>query len=236
MELEAHRSSPTMSLMARPSSLPAPTRGFKKKQRTRRQLIDAAVEEIAISGEAFTILDVTKRADVSNGTFYNYFDDRDALIDAVIDEVLTAFTDTSAELITLDDPVERFATISALLLEHSAANPQLAAVLLRLPSLASAATPATDPFRHLRNDLAAAAEQRRLTRQPTDAVVDIATGALFRAVFRVTTDGASTAYRTEVITVLLETFGVEAREAEEIAANAVAAAPELDLAYRQADN
>jgi len=213
----------------------APTRGFKKKERTRRQLIEAAVDEIAVHGEAFTILDVTKRAEVSNGTFYNHFDDRDDLIDAVIAEVLTAFTDASAELVTLDDPVRRFATISALLLEHSAASPQLATVLLRLPSLAKAASPESDPFRHLRNDLAAAVQQGRLSREPTDAVVDIATGTLFRAVLRVTTDGTTAAYRTEVIAVLLEAFGLKAREAKKIATEAISAAPELDRAYREAD-
>lgn len=222
-----------MSAMQAPPS--TPTRGFKKKQRTRRQLIEAAVKEIATHGEAFTILDVTKRADVSNGTFYNHFDNRDALIDAVIDEVLTAFTDASAELVALDDPVRRFATISALLLEHSAADPQLATVLLRLPSLVRAASPRSDPFRHLRNDLASAVQDGRLTREPSDAVVDIATGALFRAVLRVTTDGASARYRTEVIAVLLETFGLDRQEADAIAADAVSAAPELDRAYRQAD-
>ncbi|MEM7337225.1 MAG: TetR/AcrR family transcriptional regulator [Actinomycetota bacterium] len=219
--------------MQGPSS--APTRGYKKKERTRRQLIEAAVEEIATNGEAFTILDVTKRADVSNGTFYNHFDDRDTLIDAVIAEVATAFTDTSAKLITFDDPVLRFATITALLLEHSAANPQLAAVLLRLPTLARVASPTSDPFRHLRNDLAAAVQQGRLTREPTDAALDVATGTLFRAVLRVTTERTTRAYRTELIAILLETFGLDAGEAQEMAAEATRAAPEFDRAYREAD-
>ncbi|MEM9132176.1 MAG: TetR/AcrR family transcriptional regulator [Actinomycetota bacterium] len=213
--------------MTAPEAARPRTRGFKKKERTRRQLISAAVEEIATSGEAFTILDVTKRAEVSNGTFYNYFDDRDALVEAVIDAVLTSFTNTSAELITFDDPVRRFATITALLLEHSSANPELAAVLLRLPSLTQMTTPASDPFRHLRNDLAAAAKQGRIKRRPTDAVVDLATGTLFRAVLRLTTVGATPAYRRELIALLLESFGLDEGEARSIAAEAVAAAPEI---------
>ncbi|MEM9713629.1 MAG: TetR/AcrR family transcriptional regulator [Actinomycetota bacterium] len=216
---------------------PAPvrTRGFKKKERTRRQLIDAAVDEIATSGEAFTILDVTKRAEVSNGTFYNHFDDRDALLDAVIAEVLVSFTETSAELVALDDPVRRFATITALLIEHAAANPRLATVLLRLHSLADVTPTDHDPFRHLRNDLAAAVEQGRLTRGPTDATVDLATGTLFRAVRRATTVGASDEYRGELIGLLLESFGLDPSQADEIAAEAVAAAPELDRRYRAVD-
>ncbi|MEM8924131.1 MAG: TetR/AcrR family transcriptional regulator [Actinomycetota bacterium] len=208
------------------------TRGFKKKERTRRLLLTAAVEEIALTGEAFTVLDVTKRADVSNGTFYNYFDDRDALIDAVIAEVLTSFTDTSAERVTFDDPVRRFATITALLLEQSAANPHLATVLMRLHSATHIDTSTSDPFRHLRNDLAEAAAQGRLAQEPTDAAVDLVTGTLSRAVLRLTTADLPGAYRRELIALLLKGFGLDAGEADEIAGEAVAIAPELALAYR----
>ncbi|MEM9561734.1 MAG: TetR/AcrR family transcriptional regulator [Actinomycetota bacterium] len=222
--------------MSGSKATPTRTRGYKKKERTRRQLVDAAIEEIAQTGEAFTILDVTKRADVSNGTFYNYFDDRDALVDAVITEVVTAFTDTSAELVTLDDPVRRFAAITALLLERSAANPQLAKVLLRLHSVAYIDTSTGDPFRHLRNDLAAASEQGRLAREPTEAAIDLVTGTLSRAVLRLTTGTAPNGYRRDVISLLLTSFGLDQLEAEGIADEAVAGAPELDLAYRSTDS
>lgn len=212
---------------------PTRTRGFKKKERTRRQLIEAAVEEIAVAGEAFTILDVTKRAEVSNGTFYNYFDDRSALIDAIVSEVVTSFTDISDELVALDDPVNRFATVTALLFEQSATNPQLATVLLRLQSItAQSNTSPRDPFHHLRNDLAEAAERKRLTQEPTDAAVDLVTGMLLRAVHRITTGGATENYRREVISLLLTSLGLDEGEAETTAADAVATASELDRAYR----
>ncbi|MEM7271438.1 MAG: TetR/AcrR family transcriptional regulator [Actinomycetota bacterium] len=216
-------------------SEPTRTRGFKKKERTRRLLISAAIEEIASNGEAFTILDVTKRADVSNGTFYNYFDDRTMLVDAVITEVLSAFTDTSAELVTLDDPVRRFATITALLLEHAAANPQMATVMLRLQSTTSTDTRRADPFRHLRHDLNEAAELGRLNREPTDAAVDLVAGALSRAVSRIATVGATDDYRADMIRLLLEGFGLDGPEAEALATEAVAAAPELSRAYLRAE-
>lgn len=224
-----------MSLMQDADAAPTRTRGFKKKERTRRLLIQAAVDEIATNGEAFTILDITKRADVSNGTFYNYFTDREALVDAVIAEVLYSFTETSAELVTTDDPVRRFATISALLLEHGAANPQLATVLLRLQSIVHASAMADDPFGHLRDDLAEAVKQRRLTREPSDASIDLVIGTLFQAVLRLTTTTTTTEYRRDVICVLLESFGLEPSEAAEIAADAVAHAPELERAYREAE-
>lgn len=221
--------SPTITGMQTSDSAPV-TRGYKKKERTRRRLLDAAISEIAAVGEAFTILDVTRRADVSNGTFYNYFDDRDALISAVIDDVLTTFTDTSAELVAIEDPVRRFATITALFLEHSTTNPQLATVLLRLTSVNPITTDSSDPLRHLRNDLTEAFLQGRITREPSDAAVDLAAGTLFRAVLRLTTAGADDTYRAEVIGLLLETFGLERSEALAVAADAVEAAPEIERA------
>lgn len=60
------------------------TRGHKKKARTRRALLDAALDVLAEHGEGFSIADIATRAGVAHGTFYNYFADRDALIDAVV--------------------------------------------------------------------------------------------------------------------------------------------------------
>jgi AcrR family transcriptional regulator len=60
-----------------------PSRGHKKRERTRNQLIAAGVAVLAEKGEALTISDVVARAEVSNGTFYNYFADREELIDAL---------------------------------------------------------------------------------------------------------------------------------------------------------
>ena len=101
---------PASSTLLRPDA--AATGG--KRERTRRVLLNAAVDAIADVGEAITILDVTRRAGVSNGTFYNHFPDRDALVEAVAAEVLAAFTANSDQLVDVDDPALRFATISAL--------------------------------------------------------------------------------------------------------------------------
>ena len=49
------------------------TRGYRKKERTRRQLVSAGLRVLAEKGQGLTVSDVVTAAEVSNGTFYNYF-------------------------------------------------------------------------------------------------------------------------------------------------------------------
>lgn len=61
----------------------------RKAELTRRRMLDGARELMAEGGpEAVTILAVTERADIGQGTFYNYFRSRDELIDSVIVDVV----------------------------------------------------------------------------------------------------------------------------------------------------
>ena len=73
-----------------------PSRGHKKRERTRHQLISAGLGVLAERGEALTISEVVAAAEVSNGTFYNYFGDRDELIDALAEHSLIALAAESA--------------------------------------------------------------------------------------------------------------------------------------------
>lgn len=61
-----------------------PSRGHKKRERTRRGLIDAAVRLFARKevGE-IALLDVAHEAEVASGTIYNYFRSRDEVVEAV---------------------------------------------------------------------------------------------------------------------------------------------------------
>lgn len=57
----------------------------RKAAATRRRLLDAARELMSAGGaESLTIAALASRADIGLGTFYNYFDTREAIIDAVI--------------------------------------------------------------------------------------------------------------------------------------------------------
>lgn len=84
--------SPTLPLEA---DAPEPlTRGHKKRERTRRGLVDAALRLIARKevGE-IALLEVAAEAAVSNGTIYNYFRTRDEVLEAVGIAMAAEFSD-----------------------------------------------------------------------------------------------------------------------------------------------
>ncbi len=210
--------------MASSSPEPPVTRGHKKKARTRRQLVAAAIEVIGERGEAFTISDVADRAGVSNGTFYNYFDDRDALIDAVVPEILGAFATESAVTVEEADPAVRFATITALALARAVAEPEATRVWLRFDAIQQAVT-AGEAIGHLRADLRAGVSTGRFTIIDEEATLDVIVGAIVLASRRLvdhTGTGVGTSdnglrHRVGVVAQLLCSLGLTGDEATTIA-------------------
>ncbi|MGF6092355.1 TetR/AcrR family transcriptional regulator [Pseudomonas sp. 18173] len=75
------------------------TRGHKKRERTRRGLVDAALRLVARKevGE-IALLEVAEEAAVSNGTIYNYFRTRDEVLEAVGIAMAAEFSDAISTL------------------------------------------------------------------------------------------------------------------------------------------
>jgi len=94
-----------------------------KRERTRAKLIAAGLTVLAKKGEALTAADVVTAAEVSNGTFYNHFEDRDAFLDVLAKESLRALTVASAKATAGADPAWRFAVATAQVLSAGHANP-----------------------------------------------------------------------------------------------------------------
>ena len=67
-----------------------PNRQARRKEATRQKLVDAAVEIFSEKGINDTsVNDITERADVAYGTFYNYFNSIEELPPEVIRKVIT---------------------------------------------------------------------------------------------------------------------------------------------------
>ena len=199
------------------------TRGHQKKARTRRSLLRAAAEVIAERGDAFAITDVVERAGVSNGTFYNYFEDRDAVVDALVAVMIADFTAGAAELVVDDDPALRFATISATLLSWATTSPAIAGAVLRLEVFQRADLDAA-MFGHLRTDLAAGVDAGVFSGAADAATVDVVGGVLLMAARRLVASGPDREYQESVIVRLLQAVGVSRSRARSVAAKAVASA------------
>jgi TetR/AcrR family transcriptional repressor of nem operon len=73
---------------------PSPRRLTRKGQETRQRIVDAAADLIFEQGVAHTTIeDVRAAADVSSSQLYHYFDDKPALVRAVIEHQADAIVD-----------------------------------------------------------------------------------------------------------------------------------------------
>jgi AcrR family transcriptional regulator len=206
-----------MAAAAQDTSL---TRGHKKKSRTRQLLLDAALEVLAERGEGFSIADVVGRAGVSQGTFYNYFPDRDGLLDALVSHTVEEFAAVAAHEVEVSDPAARFARISALALATAVESPNTMRVVLRLEA-AQRALLLDGPLAYLQQDLFDGHRVGRFTGVPNDATLDVVLGSLLLAARRVIDGETAPAYRAMVIRRLLMSLGVDGDEAAALADHAV---------------
>ncbi len=83
-----------------------PTRGTRRRARSRAALIDAARVVMGQKGvDATTIADITETADLGFGTFYNHFKTKDEIVEAAMAELVDRLGDQIDELIgSIDDP------------------------------------------------------------------------------------------------------------------------------------
>ncbi|WP_265448010.1 TetR/AcrR family transcriptional regulator [Flexivirga meconopsidis] len=75
--------------MSQSSSGKPTDRRSRRQEQTRKRLVDAAHVLIAERGLGnVTIAEITEQADVGAGTFYNYFPNREAVVQAAVDDAI----------------------------------------------------------------------------------------------------------------------------------------------------
>lgn len=205
-----------------PTATPAPmlTRGHKKKARTRQLLLDTALVVLAERGEGFSVADLIARAGVSHGTFYNYFTDRDQLVQALVPHIVEGFAARSAAEVDDPDPAVRFAVITARALGSAVHAPDTVRVALRLEPVQRALL-VDGPLAYLRHDLHEGHAVGRFTGELDDGTLDVVLGALLLAGRRIVDGETDPAYRRTVIRRLLCALGLDLDDATALAARAV---------------
>jgi AcrR family transcriptional regulator len=128
-----------------PSSTPSDEnkpRGARRKRETRGKLLDAAFHLFSERGvDAVAINEITEAADVGFGSFYNHFESKAAIHDAVVDSVFGAFGDTLERLTRdVEDPAEVVAICVRHTILRAHAEPLWGRFFLREGFTASAMT------------------------------------------------------------------------------------------------
>lgn len=110
-----------------------PSRAIRRQAQTRADLIRAAGELIAERGlEGLRISDITERADVAFGTFYNQFKAKDDVIEAVVADALVGLARSIEDSPANDDPAEAVAVTTRAIVRIAYDNPTLARLLVNL--------------------------------------------------------------------------------------------------------
>jgi len=198
------------------------TRGHKKKARTRQLLLDMALEVLAEQGEGFSVTDLANRAGVSHGTFYNYFSDRDELVEALVPHIVRRFADRMATEVTDTDPAARIARITASGFEMAVREPHTVRVALRIDAVQQGLV-ADGPLAHFGQDLADGYATGRFIGSVDDGTVDLVLGGLLFSARRIIDGEHSPGYRISILRRVLQALGIDADEAATLAADAVAA-------------
>jgi len=193
----------------------SPGRHARRRERTRTQLVDAARKLFARQGIDNTrINEITDEADVGFGSFYNHFESKEAIVDAVLAEAVAAQGEAiDAATAELDDPAEVVAAAHRSLLNFARSDPDWGWLLIRLDL--SLSLRALGPF--ARRDLERGIKAGRF-KVPNKRVALFAMGGALVGVMRDILDGQAPRdadrYHAEGV---LRMLGLTAADAAEVA-------------------
>ncbi len=195
----------------------APTTGRRARQRaaTRSRLVDAARTLFAAQGvDATRINEITEKADVGFGSFYNYFESKDAILRAVLDVTMVAAAD-ALSTIDLQDPAEVVSVAHRHFVAQAAADPEWGWLIVRLEASHGTGMAALGPY--AARDLHRGLDSGRFDVADAGVALVAAGGALV-GVIRAVLDGDLDKDAGEHHAAgVLRSFGVEAAEAAEVA-------------------
>lgn len=157
---------------------PASTSRFDRRRAQTRSALISAAQELLVEGRTgVPIQEVTERADVGIGTFYNHFDSKDALFAAAIESALAQWAES---LDAVDDgttdPAATFARSFRLTGRLHRLEPQLSRVLLTQGHALSQSPDGMGP--RARRDIRAAQEAGRFRETDVDRAMVVVTGAM----------------------------------------------------------
>jgi AcrR family transcriptional regulator len=148
----------------------------RRKQRTRRALVDAAQQLLAEGRTNVSIQELTEAADVGFGSFYNHFQTKEQLFEVALTQALKSYVELRDAVVAgLDDPAEIFTVSFRMTGRLQREHPDLVRVLLNTGSRALVHDAGLAP--RARRDIAAAKEAGRFDVDDVDLAF-MATGGV----------------------------------------------------------
>ena len=192
-------------------------RQARRREQTRASLVQAARTLFARQGvEATRINEITEEADVGFGSFYNYFDSKEAIVTAVLEETVAA-QGGAIEAVTrhLEDPAEVVSVAHRYLVNLARTDPDWGRLLVSLDASHSVMLAALGP--HAKRDLDRGIRSGRF-KVPSRRVALFAAGGGLLAVMRAVLDGqAPSSADRDHAEGILRLFGVPPEQAHEVA-------------------
>ena len=194
-----------------------PNRHERRRRRNRARLIAAAREVMARKGlEGATIHEITSQADLALGTFYNYFDSKEAVMEAVIDAQAADFGDALEEIIApMEDRALAVAVCVRLVIRQAASDPVWGWFLLRNEE-AMRALGRNLAYRAAR-DIRRGVEEGRFAVDNEEAALVSLCGIVVAGVRSQLGGGPARVSDAELATSLLQLLGVSRRDARDVA-------------------
>jgi AcrR family transcriptional regulator len=174
----------------------------------RKLLLESAMVVFAQKGiTASVVQDVVAAAEVSQGSFYNYFRTSEDLLLSLAEELSNEVVQTIESVIVgIEEPALRVATAMRSYLHLMASYPIVAKFISQtgflLVNKGSAA------YQYLPRDLKAGQETGDFEITPIEVALDIIGGAGLMAIHRIASGQASTDYPEKVVEFILRSLGI----------------------------
>jgi AcrR family transcriptional regulator len=180
----------------------------ERRERMRRRLIESALIVFAEKGVGASIIpDVVAAAEVSQGSFYNYFRTNEDLLAAVSDELSGEMVQLIEPVVgDINDPALRVATGMRCYL-HLARSHRLLARFLAGAGLRLMATQSAT-FRYLPADLEEGQKRGDFADVPLDIVLDLIAGAGLVAIDKMARGRTPKDYPEKIVSAILRTLGM----------------------------
>lgn len=196
----------------------------RRRARTRSALLRAGAALFATRPvDAVSIDEIVAAADVAKGSFYNHFEDKEALARAIAEEVRGGVEALAAEVNAgVPDPAERVARALCGFVRQAAEQPVAVRAMVRL--FQGAAVPDAPMNRGVRADIKAGLAAGRFDGVALETGVLMAVGVVQMAVSRALEgkSGKPAALAADLAFGLLRGLGLKADEAKAIAERAAA--------------